>query len=104
MSNNDDTVTPAKAGRDRHIVIGVSHPSDDPARHRVFEIWAAYSDAAGGWVARLGEQNVNEQFQGWGARLSDGERERVFATPAACFGDAVATIVAMVDQEAVAGN
>ncbi|MDQ3694608.1 MAG: hypothetical protein M3464_13425 [Chloroflexota bacterium] len=90
---------PDRAPDERHLLLGVSHPSDDPALHRVFEIRAAYDEAAGGWVARLGERNTNEQFQGWGARLIDGARERAFATPAACFGDAVATIVAAVDEE-----
>jgi hypothetical protein len=85
---------------DRHIRLGVSHPSDDPARHRVFEVRAAYSEAAGGWVAQVGEQNTNEQLQGWGAWLKDGGRERSFPTAAACLGDAVALIVAMVDREA----
>lgn len=84
---------------DRHILLGVSHPSDDPARHRVFEVRASYSDDAGGWVAQIGEQNINEQFQGWGATLTDEGRVRVFNTPAACLGSAVEIIVAMVDAE-----
>ena len=85
---------------DRHVRLGVSHPSGDPARHRVFEIRAAYDGAAGGWVARVGEENANEQLQGWGPGPSDGGRSRVFATPAACLGDAVAAVVALVDREA----
>ena len=84
---------------DRYIRLGVGHPSSDPARHRVFEVRATYSAEAGGWVARLGEQNVNEQLPGFGVRLLTGGRVRGFATPAACLGDAVATIVALVDAE-----
>jgi hypothetical protein len=85
---------------ERFIRLGVGHPSSDPARHRVFDVRATYSSEAGGWVAQLGEQNVNDQFQGFGARLSNSTGVRVFETPAACLGDAVATIVAMVDSEA----
>ena len=86
---------------DRHIRVGVSHPSGDPARHRVFEVRASYSDAAGGWVAQVGEQNLNEQLEGWGPELGDGGRARSFPTAAACLGDAVTLLVAMVDREAV---
>jgi hypothetical protein len=88
---------------DRHILVGVSHPSDDPSRHRVFEVRASYNEAAGGWVAQVGEQNANEQLQGWRAR-SEGGREAAFPTPAACLGDAVAFLVAMVDREADDGS
>ena len=86
--------------KDRHIRLGVSHPSDDPARHRVFEVRAAYDEAAGGWVARVGEQNPNEQLDGWGPKPDGGGRARAFPTAAACLGDAVAAVVAMVDREA----
>lgn len=85
---------------DRYIRLGVGHPSGDPARHRVFDVKTTYSSEAGGWVARLGEQNVNDQFLGFGARLTTDRELRVFDTPAACLGDAVTTIVAMVDSEA----
>lgn len=84
---------------DRYVRLGVGHPSGDPTRHRVFDIRATYSDEAGGWVARLGEQNRNDQFPGFGAQLTNGSRLRAFATAAACLGDAVTTIVAMVDAE-----
>ena len=86
--------------RDRHIRLGVSHPSDDPARHRVFEIRASYDAGAGGWVAWVGEQNRNEQLGGWGPGPGDGGRARAFPTAAACLGDAVAAIVALVDRVA----
>ena len=86
--------------RDRHIVVGVSHPSGDPVRHRVFEIRASYDEAVEGWVARVGEQNANEQLEGWGPGPNDRGRARIFPTPAACLGDAVAAVVAMVDREA----
>jgi hypothetical protein len=85
---------------DRHLVVGVSHPSNDPTRHRVMEIRAVHREALGGWVAQVGEQNANEQFQGWGPNLGDGGGTPVFPTAAACLGDAVAFIVALVDREA----
>lgn len=88
------------ARADRHIRVGVGHPSDDPARHRVFEVRASHSEAAGGWVARVGEQDRNEQLEDWGPRPDGGDQARGFPTAAACLGDAVAAIVAMVDREA----
>ncbi len=53
-------------------------------------------------MARLGEQNINEQFQGWGSNLTDHGQERVFDTAAECLGDAVASIIALVDAESTA--
>jgi len=61
--------------RTRHILLGVSHVSDDPARHRHFEIRATYDQAANGWVAQVAEQNRNEQPGAWAAEvLMDGIR------------------------------
>ena len=85
---------------DRHVLLGVSHPSDDPSRHRIFEVRAAFDAAVGGWVARVGEQDRNEQRGVWGPNPAPGGEVGVFATAAACLGDAVATIVAMVDRDA----
>ncbi|MDP9358541.1 MAG: hypothetical protein M3R02_25310 [Chloroflexota bacterium] len=86
--------------RERSIRVGVSHPSGDPARHRVFEIRASYDEAAGGWVARVGEENANEQLDRWGVALDLSDRTQGFPTPATCLGDAVAALVAAVDGEA----
>lgn len=86
--------------RERSIRVGVSHPSGDPARHRVFEIRASYNEAAGGWVARIGEENANEQLDRWGPALNLSGRTQAFPTPATCLGDAVAVLVAAVDREA----
>src|SRR5829696_9223557 len=59
----------------RHILLGVSHASDDPARHRHFEIRATFDQAANGWVAQVAEQNRNEQPGAWAAEvLMDGIR------------------------------
>lgn len=85
---------------DRHILVGVSHASDNPARHRVFEIRAVYDAASGGWVARVGEQNFNEQRGAWGPNVRGEDVARVFATPSSCFGNAVAAIVAAFDVDA----
>jgi hypothetical protein len=86
--------------RDRRLRVGVGHPSGDPGRHRTFEVRAAYHAAAGGWVARVREENLNEQLAGRGADLPDGGREQAFPTPAACLGDAVAGVVEQVEREA----
>ena len=85
--------------RDRHVRLGVGHPSGDPARHRAFEIRAVYDGVAGGWVARVGEENANEQLQGLGAGPRGEGAARAFPTPAACLGEAVAAVVALVDRE-----
>ena len=85
---------------DRHILLGVSHPSDDPALHRVFEVRAAFDVVANGWLARVAEQNQNEQSEAWGPHLRGEGAPPVFATAAACLGDAVTSVVAMVDQDA----
>ncbi len=85
--------------RDRHLRIGVSYPSKDPARHRVFAVRASYDAAAAGWVAWVGEENANEQLAGRAPRQHDEDKPRVFPTPAACLGDAVAALVTRVDRE-----
>jgi hypothetical protein len=89
------------ARQTRHILLGVSHASDDPARHRDFEIRATYDQAANGWVAQVAEQNRNEQPGAWAAEvLIDGIRSHVFPTAPACLGDAVTSVVTLVDREA----
>jgi hypothetical protein len=85
---------------DRHILLGISHPSDDPARHRTFEVHAAYDAQTGEWSARVGEQNLNEQRGAWEAHWADTKGAPRFPTAAACLGDAVARLIAVVDQEA----
>jgi hypothetical protein len=84
----------------RHILLGVSHSSNDPARHRSFEVRAVFDAMTRGWVARVAEQNRNEQPAVWGADLTGSERIPTFPTAAACLGNAVTMIVAMVDREA----
>jgi hypothetical protein len=86
--------------QERHIILGVSHPSDDPSRHRVFEVRATFDAALGGWVARVGEQNLNEQRGNWGGRLSAQDQVQAFPTAATCLGHATAAIIAAVDQDA----
>jgi hypothetical protein len=41
---------------DRYIFVGVSHPSDDPSPHRVFDVRATFDAAHGGWVAMMGNR------------------------------------------------
>ena len=85
---------------DRHILLGISHASNDPARHRTFEIRATFDVETGEWSARVGEQNLNEQRGAWGPNPADVNAARRFPTAAACLGDAVSRLVTMVDQEA----
>ena len=85
---------------DRHILVGISHPSDDPARHRIFEIRATYDAETGAWSARVGEQNLNEQRGDWEPELVDADGAPRFPTAAACLGDAVERLMTIVDQDA----
>jgi hypothetical protein len=89
---------------DRHVLLGVSHPSGDPSRHRVFEVRANFDAAIGGWVAEVGEQNRNEQRGDWGPLLPPQRQPRAYSTAAACLGDAVAAVVAAVDRDAERGR
>ena len=85
---------------DRHILLGISHPSDDPARHRTFEVRATYDAETGAWSARVGEQNLNEQRGDWEPHRANANGTPRFPTAAACLGDAVARLITMVDQDA----
>jgi hypothetical protein len=85
---------------DRHILLGVSHASGDPARHRNFEVRASYDAGSGGWTARVSEQNLNEQRGDWEGQLTGGGPPQYFPTPAACLGETVSRLIAIVDQEA----
>ncbi|MCC6314056.1 MAG: hypothetical protein IT337_08565 [Thermomicrobiales bacterium] len=102
-SGHEESARIARGGpaerRDRHILLGVSHPSGDPALHRTFEIRAAYDAAAGGWAAQIGEQNQNEQPAAWRGSGSATE-PRAYPSPAVCLGAAVAMLVAAVDRDA----
>jgi hypothetical protein len=80
----------------RYIVLRVSHASDDPSHHRSFQVRAVFDAMTRGWVARVAEQNRNEQRGVWGADLTDPERMPAFPTAAASLENAVA----MVDCEA----
>jgi hypothetical protein len=87
--------------RTRHILLGVSHACNDPARHRPFEIRATYDHAANGWVAQVAEQNRNEQPGAWAAELLiDRIRSHVCPTAATCLGGAVTSVATLVDREA----
>lgn len=81
---------------DRHVVLGISHASNDPARHRTFQIRASYDANRGGWQAFVGEQNLNDQRGDWMQLLA--ETTSIFPTAAACLGNATTTIVALFDE------
>jgi hypothetical protein len=85
---------------DRHVLLGISHPSDDPARHRIFEVRASYDAETGAWSARVGEQNLNEQRGAWDPELVGTDAAPLFPTAAACLGDVVARLITVVDQDA----
>ena len=89
--------------RDRHIRVGISHPSGDPARHRVFAIRATFDATVGGWIARIGEENANAQLAEWEPQHDDGG-PRVVSSPAACLGDAVTALIDLVDRDVGAGS
>ena len=107
--DNEET-PPADRGRllrpqawrraDRHILLGVSHASNDPTRHRVFEVRAVFDDAAGGWVAHVAEQNLNEQRGDWGTLQRHDALTGVFPSAASCLGHAVTTVITLVDRDA----
>jgi hypothetical protein len=85
----------------RHILLGVSHVSDDLTQHRLFEIRAVYDREANGWVAQVAEQNRNEQPGAWTPELrTDGTGLNAFPSAAACLGDAVTRLVTLIDLEA----
>lgn len=84
----------------RYIVIGISDPSDDPSRHRVFEVSAVYDPILSGWVATVEEQDANAQLNRCQQWPRQGARLPVAPTAAACLGQTVEMIVAMVAGEA----
>jgi hypothetical protein len=85
--------------RHRHVAVGISHPSDDPARHRNFGVVADYREGVG-WVAHLTEDDHNDQPRMEPVGLHAPDRSTAFPTAAECLGDAVAMLVRMVDGDA----
>src|SRR5215207_195422 len=71
---------------DRHLLLGISHATDDPARHRTFEVRAAFDVETGEWSARVGEQNLNEQRGDWEPHRANANGTPQFPTAAACLG------------------
>lgn len=84
----------------RHIVVGISDPSDDPSRHRTFHIAAVYDALAKGWRAAITEENANAQPGPW-RQQSDAHHQAVVAsTAAACLGQALEMVVSVVACDA----
>lgn len=82
---------------DRHISVAISHASDDPGRHRAFQIRASFDPEREGWQAYVSPQNNNEQFGEWSMLL--GVQGQLFPTPAACLGHATTVLIAAFDSE-----
>lgn len=89
---------------ERHILLGVSHASNDPTRHRTFEVRASFDVERGGWVARYGEKNLNDQIERWESHPLDDGRPRVFPTAADCLGQTATSVIAMVERNADDGT
>jgi hypothetical protein len=85
---------------DRHIQVGISQPTDDPTQHHVYTVRARYDAVAGGWVARVGEQTQNDQFDGWDPESAADRARAVFPSAAVCLGAAVTRLIEAVDQAA----
>jgi hypothetical protein len=100
LSLPDVSTRGRRAATDRHILVGVSQPTDDPSQHRAFALRARYDADAGGWVARLGEQNHNDQIDGWEPAADAHAMPLVFPTAAACLGAAVTRLIELADRDA----
>lgn len=84
----------------RHIVVGISDPSDDPSRHRVFQISAVYDATAQGWRAAITEENANAQPGPWLRQSAVSDRAPMAPTAPACLGRAVELIVSVIANDA----
>lgn len=100
LGEGSDALDAVAPRENRHIQLGVSHPSGTPDRHRTFEIRAIYDTTSGGWVAEVGEQDRNAQRGDWETATPAGRWQQAFPSPAACLGHAVTMIVALVDRAA----
>lgn len=94
------TFSPRTEHAERHVLLGVSHPSSDPARHRTFEVRATFDASRNGWTARFGEKNLNDQIARWTKQLPDEDTAVVSPTATDCLGSAVLSLIAMVEREA----
>ncbi|HEX5500701.1 MAG TPA: hypothetical protein VFX03_15805 [Thermomicrobiales bacterium] len=86
---------------ERCIMLGITQPTGDPTQHRTFTLRARYDAAAGGWAVRVGEQNLNDQFDGWDPESGANGAPAVFPTAAACLGAAVTRLIQLVDRDAI---
>jgi hypothetical protein len=84
--------------RCRHV--GIRQPTDDPSHHHVSTVRERDDPAAGGWVARVGEQTHNDQFAGWDPESTADRARAVYPSAAACLGAAVTRLIAAVDRVA----
>lgn len=82
---------------DRYVTVAISHASNDPGRHRAFQIRASFDPEREGWQAYVSSQNNNEQYGDWSMLL--GVKSQLFSTPAACLGHAATVLIAAFDSE-----
>jgi len=85
---------------DRHVMVAISHASNDPALHRTVQIRASFDMERNGWRAHISPQDHNDQYGDWSLLLNAGDP--LYATAAACLGHAVTELVSAFDGEAVA--
>lgn len=83
--------------QDRHVVLAVSHTSQDPALHRTFQVRASFLNAEQGWRAFVSEQNFNDQFGEWSPL--PGQDEVILPTAAACLGWATEALVTVCGED-----
>jgi hypothetical protein len=84
-------------GPDRHVTVAISHASNDPGRHRAFQIRASFDAEREGWQAYISSQNNNDQYGEWSSLL--GVHDQVFPTPADCLGHATTVLITAFDNE-----
>lgn len=85
---------------DRHIMVAISHASNDPARHRTIQIRASFDAERNGWRAYVSPQDLNDQYGEWS--WLPGTLDQSYATVAECLGQAVTELISAFDAGTLA--
>lgn len=85
---------------DRHVMVAISHPSNDPALHRTVQIRASFDVDRNGWRAHVSPQDHNDQYGDWSLLFRT--EDSLYPTAAACLGHAVTELVSALDAEEIA--